>query len=112
MLARLARVVRHRTFLAALVLILLWGGFTVYESLAAPSRLDPALRQAMTEKPYIQRIAVNLDFTPEDFHINYLQQHGIVAGVQGKRIFLVQVPVNELVRLSELYWVRYIELAN
>lgn len=108
----LKRVIRHRTFLAFITLVLLWGGFTLVQWFAAPGRLDPALREAMSREETIGRIAVNLDFVPEDFHINYLQQYGVVAGVEGKTIFLVQVPVSEARQLSELYWIQSIRLAN
>lgn len=110
--ATLKSLIRHRTFLSLVTLVVLWGGFTLFQQVIAPSRLDPALRQAMTKEETIGRIAVDLSFTPEDFHINYLQQYGVVAGVSGKTIFLVQVPRNEVRQLSELYWIKSIRLAN
>lgn len=106
------RVIHHRTFLALITLVLLWGGFALAQRFAAPGRLDPALREAVSREETIGRIAVNFDFVPEDFHINYLQQYGVVAGVEGKTIFLVQVPVNEVRQLSELYWIQSIRFAD
>jgi hypothetical protein len=106
-----SRIIRHRTFRAIAVVILLWGGFTLTQSFLAPGRLDPALREAIGKQESVGRIAVTLDFVPESFHINYLQQHGAVAGVQDKTIFLVQVPSDEIRQLSQLYWVQSIRLA-
>ncbi len=91
---------------------MLWGGFTAYQMYVAPERIDPAVRQAMTKEETIGSIAVDFDFVPEDFHINLLQQYGIVAGVNGKTIMLVQVPRDEINQLSELYWVKSIRLAS
>lgn len=106
-----SRIIRHRTFRAIAVVILLWGGFTLTQSFLAPGRLDPALREAIGKQESVGRIAVTLDFVPESFHINYLQQHGAVAGVQDKTIFLVQVPSDEIRQLSQLYWIQAIRLA-
>ncbi len=108
----LKSVIRHRTFLALVTLVVLWGGFTAFQMYVAPERIDPALRQAMTKEETIGSIAVDLNFVPEDFHINYLQQFGIVAGVNGKTIMLVQVSRNEIRQLSELYWVKSIRLVS
>lgn len=110
--ATLKSVIRHRTFLSLVTLAVLWGGFTLFQQWVAPTRLDPALRQAMAKEETIASIAVDLNFVPEDFHINYLQQYGIVAGVNGKTIMLVQVSRNEIRQLSELYWVKSIRLAS
>ena len=66
----------------------------------------------MTKEETIGSIAVDLNFVPEDFHINYLQQYGIVAGVNGKTIMLVQVSRDEIRQLSELYWVKSIRLVS
>ena len=111
-LATVRSVIRHRTFLALVTLVVLWGVFNAYQMYVAPERIDPALRQAMTKEETIASIAVDLNFVPEDFHINYLQQYGVVAGVNGKTILLVQVPRNEVRQLSELYWVKSIRLAS
>ena len=108
----LKSVIRHRTFLSLATLAVLWGAFTLYQQWVAPTRLDPALRQAMTKEETIGSIAVDLNFVPEDFHINYLQQYGIVAGVNGKTIMLVQVSRDEIRQLSELYWVKSIRLVS
>lgn len=89
-----------------------WAAFASCQWFAAPGRIEARLRDAMAKKPYIGRIAVNLDFTPEEFHINYLQRYGVVAGVDGRRIFLVQVPVDRLWRMAELYWIRSVQLAE
>lgn len=112
MFISLRNVIRHRTFLAMVAFTILWGGFALLQQLVAPGRLDPALREAMSHEQIIGRIAVNFEYVPEEFHINSLQQYGIVAGVQGKTIFLVQVPVEELRRLSQVYWVQSIRLAD
>ena len=106
-----SRIIRHRTFIAIATVVVLWGAFTFAQSLLAPGRLDPALREVIGRQESVGRIAVTLDFVPESFHINYLQQHGAVAGVQDKTIFLVQVPSDEIRQLSQLYWVQTIRLA-
>ncbi len=106
------RMVRHRTFLAALVALLLWAGFTILQSLAAEGRIDPRLQQAMAENQYVPRIEVDLSFTPEDFHMNYLQRYGAVAGVQNRSVFLVQVPRDEIETMAKLYWIQSIKLAT
>ncbi len=98
--------------MAVVVFAILWGGFVLLQQFVAPGRLDPALREAMSNDQMIGRIAVTFNFAPEEFHINYLQQYGVVAGVQGKTIFLVQVPVSEVRQLSELYWIQSIQLAD
>ncbi len=112
MSATLKRVIHHRSFLALVTLAVLWGGFSFYQSLVAPTKLDPALRQAMEKEETIARIAVNFEFQPEEYHINTLQDYGIVAGVQGRTIYMIQVPTSVIRKLSGLYWVKSIQLAT
>lgn len=111
-MAKLKRILLHRTALGVLLLCTAWIGFASYQWFAAPSRIEPRLAAAMEREPYIGRIAVTLDFQPEDFHINYLQRYGIVAGVQGHTVYLVQTRVDRLWKMAELYWIHEIKLAS
>ncbi len=93
----------------ALILLIL-GGIRLYAIATAGTRIDPALKQAMIQTSSFPRLIVRLDFTPEDFHIKYLQQFGMIGGVQGSRVVLLNVKSVDISRLGEIYWIRRVEL--
>jgi hypothetical protein len=103
---------RHRTFWALVATALAVGAFRVYVNATAEGRISPALRAAMEQASVFPRLQVELGFTPEDFHIKSLQKYGMIGGVQGSRIFLLQVSREAIRELSRIYWIQRIDLPS
>lgn len=89
-----------------LVLLVLFGQ-QAYGVATAGARLDPALQGAT--RPV--NVVVVLDFTPERFHTERLDDYGIFAGRDGavSRIRLRSVSPEDLRRLARIPWITRIE---
>lgn len=90
----------------ALILLVLFGQ-QVYGMATAGARLDPALRGAATPR----NVVVVLDFMPERFHNERIQQYGAFAGRDGalNRLRLRNVRPDRLRELAAIPWVARIE---
>lgn len=53
--------------------------------------------------------AITLDFAPERFHQQVMQDRGRVVGVQDRTIFMMDVEPTALREIARRYWVRSIE---
>jgi hypothetical protein len=89
-----------------LIAVVLFGQH-VYGVATAQRRLAPALRNATGPS----NVIVVLDFQPERFHSERIQQYGAFAGRDGalNRIRLRQVSVGNLRALADIPWVARIE---
>jgi hypothetical protein len=103
------RLLRHRTVLFLLAVVLLAAGWQAFIALTAPSRLSPEVAAALAREPRVN-VAVRLGFPPEEFHIRLFQDHGVVRGVQGTTVLLDRVPAADVGRIARYYWVRGIAL--
>lgn len=106
------RILGNESGRVLLIIVIAWGGFSLWQNIQAPGKIEPALLEIMKQAKYTPRIEVDLGFTPEDFHITYLQRFGAMAGVEDQRIFLIQVPAERLWDLARVYWIREIRLAK
>jgi hypothetical protein len=73
----------------------------------ASGRLDPSLRGATGPR----NVIVVLDFQPERFHNERVQQHGVFAGRDGalNRMRLRNVTPEKLAQLASIPWIARIE---
>jgi hypothetical protein len=73
----------------------------------AAGRLDPALRGATTPR----NVIVILDFMPDRFHNERVQQYGVFAGRDGalNRMRLRNVTPEKLKQLAAIPWIARIE---
>jgi len=98
---------RHRSAVFLLVVAVAWGSWELFLALAAPGRIDPALRPALKERTPVA-VAITLGFPPENFHIRLFQSYGVVSGVQGTTVFVNRISPDDLRRVARYYWVRRI----
>ena len=90
----------------ALIALTLFGQ-QLYGMATANGRLDPALRGATTPR----NVVVVLDFMPERFHNERVQQYGAFAGRDGalNRLRLRNVTPERLNQLAAIPWIARIE---
>jgi hypothetical protein len=88
-----------------LIALILFGQH-IYGRATATSRLDPALRGATGAS----NVIVMLDFMPERFHSERVQQYGTFAGRDGalNRMRLRNVRPDRLQQLAAIPWVAQI----
>ena len=90
----------------ALIALTLFGQ-QVYGVATADGRLDPALRGATGPR----NVIVVLDFMPDRFHNERVQQYGVFAGRDGalNRMRLRNVRPDKLNQLAAIPWIARIE---
>jgi hypothetical protein len=93
--------------LGVTLIVLILFGQKLYGYATASSRLDPALRHVTGRS----NIIVVLDFKPERFHNERVQQYGAFAGRDGavNRMRLRNVTPENLRALAAIPWVGHIE---
>lgn len=104
-----SRLLRHRTVLFLLAVLLLGLGWEVFVRWSAPRRIDAGLARALRPQGHVS-VAVTLGFAPEDFHIRLFQGYGVVSGVQGTTVLMSRVRAEDVPRIARHYWVRRIAL--
>lgn len=89
-----------------LILLILFGQ-QLYGIATRNSRLDPSLRDATGPR----NVIVVLDFMPDRFHNERVQQYGVFAGRDGalNRMRLRNVTPERLNQLAAIPWVARIE---
>lgn len=100
---------RHRTVVFLLAVLVTWGGWEAFLRLTAPGRIEPEVARALAREPLVN-VAVTLGFAPEEYHIRLFQTLGVVSGVRGTTVLLDRVPAGEVARIARYYWVRRITL--
>jgi hypothetical protein len=90
----------------ALIALVLFGQH-LYGRATASGRLDPSLRGATGPR----NVIVVLDFQPERFHNERVQQYGVFAGRDGalNRMRLRNVTPDKLAALAAIPWIARIE---
>jgi hypothetical protein len=90
----------------ALIALTLFGQ-QLYGMATASGRLDPALRGATGAR----NVVVVLDFMPDRFHSERVQQYGAFAGRDGalNRMRLRNVTPDKLAQLAAIPWIARIE---
>ena len=90
----------------ALIALTLFGQ-QLYGLATATGRLDPALRGATAPR----NVIVILDFMPDRFHNERVQQYGVFAGRDGalNRMRLRNVRPDKLRELAAIPWIARIE---
>jgi hypothetical protein len=97
-----------RKFIAGIVLIAaILFGQQLYGMATMSQRLDPALRAAIGPR----NVIVVLDFMPDRFHNERVQQYGAFAGRDGalNRMRLRNVTPEKLTQLAAIPWIARIE---
>jgi hypothetical protein len=97
----------RKIVLGIVLIALTLFGQHLYGMATASRRLAPSLQNASGPS----NIIVILDFQPERFHSERIQQYGAFAGRDGalNRIRLRQVSVDNLHALADIPWVARIE---
>ena len=109
----MARSLQARIALGALLLYL---GWQVYLSLAAPTKLGAGLGDGNGNgngdgnAQGKVAVVVTLAFTPDRFHVITMQRFGRVSGAQDQSIEVRGVRRADLTRLARPYWVNRVEL--
>ncbi len=94
----------HRTVIFLATLVVLWCVWYAYSVVSALHKTDPAILMQMREHKRVE-IWAELPFTPEEFHIHYMQDRGTVTGVSGNSIHLIGVSPSEAWTIARQYWV-------
>jgi hypothetical protein len=90
---------RGRIVLGLLAVYLGWQGWL---TLAAPAKIDAALRAG---RPRVN-VQVTLPFPPERFHVLALQRFGRVSGTEKNSVEVRGVRQDDLNAVARPYWVR------
>ena len=84
-----------------LAVILVWVGFQLWLTVAAPGKVSAKLAGS-SEKVNVQ---IELPFTPERFHVLAFQKYGRIAGADDHSIGLRGVNRTDLNAVARPYWV-------
>lgn len=95
----------HRSVVFAALLIALWSAWYGYSQGAAARKTDPAILASIRAGKPVDMWA-ELPFTPEEFHIHYMQNLGTLTGVSGNWIHLINVPPSAAWTIARQYWVQ------
>lgn len=82
---------------------------SVYGTATSNDRLDPAVRAAAVEKPYVD-VIVRLNFKPQAFHMRQMQARGTVGAATDSSIQLRRVSRADLELLAVTPWIARVEL--
>ncbi len=106
--ARLRRILCHRSVVATLALLVLWGSYSAWASWRGDQKLPPAVLASVPAGRV--HLAVTLDFPPEAFHLEYFQSLGRLIEVRGETVYLMDVSRQHARALAREYWVREVKL--
>jgi hypothetical protein len=95
----------HRTVLFLVTLIVLWCAWYAYSQVAAADKTDPSILASIRERRPVELWA-EVGFTPEEFHIHYMQNLGTLTGVRGHWMHLVNVRPSAAWTIARQYWVQ------
>jgi hypothetical protein len=99
-----------RLAVPAAVAVVVLGAAPAYGQLTAPQRISPALQQELGNGSLVYAVSVELPFQPEYYHVHRLQQVGTVAGVQGRRIRVLQLSADQVREIASFYWVERVDV--
>jgi hypothetical protein len=95
---------------AAIALVLL-GATPAYGQLTEGQRISPALERELGDGSPVYAVSVELPFQPEYYHIHKLQEIGTVAGVQGRRVRVLQLSADQVRDIASFYWVERVDVS-
>ena len=97
----------RRIIFGIVLIALILFGQQLYGMATADTRLDPSLQGATSA----QNVIVILDFQPDRFHNERVQQYGVFAGRDGalNRMRLRNVTPDRLGQLAAIPWIARIE---
>lgn len=99
-----------RLLVPAAIALLALEAAPLYGALTADGRMSPALRLQLRQDLPAYSVRVTFPFRPEFFHINKLQQIGTVAGVEGRRVRVVQLTAAQVRAIAGFYWVKQVDV--
>jgi hypothetical protein len=56
-------------------------------------------------------VSVELPFQPEYYHVHKLQEIGTVAGVQGRKVRVLQLSADQVREIASFYWVERVDVS-
>lgn len=95
-----------RLAIPALLAIVVLEAPPLYGAITADFRLSAPLKEQLKDGSYAYSVVVELGFQPEYFHIRRMQQIGTVAGVEGRRIRVLQLTAQQVREIAGFYWVK------
>ena len=93
----------------AAIAILALVAAPAYGQMTAGQRISPALERELGDGSPVYAVSVELPFQPEYYHIHRLQQIGTVAGVQGRRVRVLQLSADQVREIASFYWVERVD---
>lgn len=105
------KLLKNRVVIVLLALCLILIAWEGYKSYAAGFKIPDDLKQAMEKNRYVN-VTVFMDFAPEEFHINYFQSKGQVAGIFDDCINLYRVRKEQIKEIARQFWVTEIKLVG
>ena len=93
----------------AVIAGLVLGAPPAYGQLTAGQRISPALERELGDGSPVYAVSVELPFQPEYYHIHRLQEIGTVAGVQGRRVRVLQLSADQVREIASFYWVERVD---
>lgn len=94
----------HRTVVFIAAIAIAWCTWYVYSQGAAARKTDPAVLAQIRAGKDVELWA-KLSFTPEEFHIHYMQNLGTVTGVSGHSIHVMNLSPEAAWTIARQYWV-------
>lgn len=107
---RLQMIVRHRTALTLLFLFACMLYWNILAPLSAQSKMDPTVRALIATGASRVDLEVVLRFPPEEFHVRYFQDYGVITGVEGNSMRMRRVNAGDVSFIAKQYWVARVEL--
>lgn len=101
---------RHRTFLTLLLVVAAMITWQFLAPLYGEAKCDPQLRAKLAEGVARVDVAVVLRFPPEEFHVRFFQDFGVITGVDGDAVLLRRVAAEDVITLAKQYWVAAVKL--
>ena len=99
-------VLRHRSVVITVLLLVIWGAFLAWSSWVGGQKLSAADFASAREGRL--HIAVTLDFAPEAFHMEIFQEIGRLIEVRGETAYLMDVKGADARWLARRYWIKAI----
>jgi hypothetical protein len=94
-----------------LIVLVALGAFQAWLYAEAPGKIEARVPAALAENGRAN-VKVELNFPPERYHIQALQNFGRVGGADGNTVQLRNVNEEGIASLARTYWVKSITLID
>ena len=101
-----------RLAVPAAIAVAVLGAPPAYGQLTATQRISPALERELGDGSPLYSVSVELPFQAEYYHIHRLQEIGTVAGVQGRRVRVLQLSQDQVREVASFYWVERVDVLD